>query len=460
MDNPDPRFGLRPDPRGLAALVALALVVGAVTGVLGAAFRASLDSADRFRNALIASQRGEPVAGFLLIVGVCAAATFIAAWLVRRFSRHASGSGIPHVEAVLEGRLPPAANALMPVKYAGGVLAIGAGLALGREGPSVQLGAGVGVFVGRTFGLTWPDCRALCAAGAGAGLATAFNAPIAGAAFVLEELVQRFEPRVVGAAVAASATAIGVSRALLGDAPDFHVAPLATVGVRALPLFYVLGAIAGLVAVVYNRTLLMTIAAIERIALPVEARAGFIGAAVGALAWFAPGLVGGGDALTKAALSGSQSLHVVALVFLIRLVLGAMSYATATPGGLFAPMLVLGAQTGLLFGGACRWAIPTLNVPIESFALVGMAAFFTGVVRAPLTGIVLASEMTGNVTLFHSMLGACAFAMLVPALRRNQPIYDSLLEDLLGRERRLAATTVKAGTAVAAAPAVEPQRPD
>ena len=102
-------------------------------------------------------------------------------------------------------------------------------------------------------------------------------------------------------------------------------------------------------------------------------------------------------------------------------------------------MLVLGAQTGLLFGGACRWAIPTLDVPIEFFALVGMAAFFTGVVRAPLTGIVLASEMTGNVTLFHSMLGACAFAMLVPALLRNEPIYDSLREDLLRHERRLVA---------------------
>lgn len=459
MNNPDPPSGPRVDPRGLAALVALAIVVGAVTGALGAAFRASLDWADRFRNALIASQRGEPVAGFLLIVGVCAAATLIAAWLVRRFSRNASGSGIPHVEAVLEGRLPPAPYALLPVKFVGGVLAIGAGLALGREGPSVQLGAGGAVFIGRTFHLSWADCRALCAAGAGAGLATAFNAPIAGAAFVLEELVQRFEPRIAVAALAASASAIGISRALLGDAPDFDVAPLATVSAKALPLFFVLGAVAGLVAVVYNRTLLATITAVERIRLPVEARAGLIGAAVGALAWFAPGLVGGGDALTQAALAGSQSLHFVALVFLIRLVLGAMSYATATPGGLFAPMLVLGAQSGLLFGGACRWAFPTLDVPIESFALVGMAAFFAGVVRAPLTGIVLASEMTGNVTLFHSMLGACAIAMLVPALLRNEPIYDSLREDLLRRERRLAAAAVKAGAAVTDAPAAEPRTP-
>ncbi len=430
-------------PGRLLALVALALVVGAATGLVGAAFRASLDGADRFRNTLIASQRGEPIAGFLLVVSVCAAATLIAAWLVRRFSRYASGSGLPHVEAVLRGLLPPAPYGLAPVKFAGGLLAIGSGLALGREGPSVQMGAGIANFVGRTCRLPWADRRTLCAAAAGAGLATAFNAPIAGAAFVLEELVQRFELRVTMAALAASAAAIGVSRALLGDAPDFDVAALPTVGAKALPLFFLLGAGSALIAVAYNRTLLATLSVVERVPLPVEARAGFIGAAVGALAWFGPGLVGGGDAITQSALSGGPRLEIVALIFLLRFGLGAISYAAATPGGLFAPLLVLGAQSGLLFGGACRWAIPTLNVPIESFALVGMAAFFTGVVRAPLTGIVLAGEMTGNVNLFHPMLGACAMAMLVPALLRNAPIYDSLRDDLLRRERRRATAAIE-----------------
>ena len=142
---------------------------------------------------------------------------------------------------------------------------------------------------------------------------------------------------------------------------------------------------------------------------------------------------------------GPGVLEIVALVFLLRLCLGAVSYAAATPGGLFAPMLVLGAQSGLLFGGACRFAFPTLDVPLESFALVGMAAFFTGVVRAPITGIVLASELTGNVSLFHAMLGACAMSMLVPTLLRNEPIYDSLRDDLLRRERRRVAAPAADG---------------
>ncbi len=233
MRDSDSPLESQPGPGRLVALVALAFVAGAATGLLGAAFRASLDGADRFRNALIASQRAEPITGFLVVVGVCAAATLIAPWLVRRFSRYASGSGIPHVEAVLRGLLPPAPYGLAPVKFTGGVLAIGAGLALGREGPSVQMGASIAIFVGRTFRLAWDDRRTLCAAAAGAGLATAFNAPIAGAAFVLEELVQRFEVRVTMAALAASTAAIGVSRALLGDAPDFDLAALPTVGAKA-----------------------------------------------------------------------------------------------------------------------------------------------------------------------------------------------------------------------------------
>src|SRR5262249_56414132 len=139
------------------------------------------EHAERARNGLIDWAHGQAVGGFIIVVSVCAAATIAAAWLVRRFAPHASGSGIPHVEAVLEGQLPPAPVGLVPVKFFGGILSIGSGLALGREGPGVQMGAGIAVFMGRLCGLGGPECRVLLAAGSGAGLATAFNAPIAGA---------------------------------------------------------------------------------------------------------------------------------------------------------------------------------------------------------------------------------------------------------------------------------------
>jgi hypothetical protein len=167
-------------PGSLLVLGGLALVVVGASGLVGALFRLSLERADRLRHGFVTWAHGHSVAGFLLVSVSCAAATGVAAWLVRRFSPHASGSGIPHVEAVLNEALPPAPSRLVPIKFLGGVLSIGSGLALGREGPTVQMGASLGHLIGTLFGRGWPDNRVLLAAGAGAGLATAFNAPIAG----------------------------------------------------------------------------------------------------------------------------------------------------------------------------------------------------------------------------------------------------------------------------------------
>jgi CIC family chloride channel protein len=250
----------------LLVLVLLALIVGAAAGLVGAIFRLTLEQADRLRDALIGWAQGEKLAGFLFVVATCASAALIAAWLVRRFSLHASGSGIPPCRGRAERGNPASAFHLIWVKFCGGVPAIGSGLALGREGPSVQMGASVAHLVGKVFRREWPDCRVLLAAGAGAGLATAFNAPMAGAVLVLEELVRRFELRIAVAALGASATAIAVARVFLGDAPDFHVDALAYASAEATPLFFVLGAVAGLAAIAYNRALLETITAAERLA--------------------------------------------------------------------------------------------------------------------------------------------------------------------------------------------------
>jgi CIC family chloride channel protein len=413
----------------LLVLSFLALVVGAISGIVGAIFRILLKQADRLRDLLIVWAHRQQTTGLLLVLVMCASAAALAAWLVRRYSPLATGSGIPHVEAVLHGQLPQAPFRLIPVKFFGGLLAIGSGLALGREGPSVQMGASLAHFVGRIFGRTWPDCRALVAAGAGAGLATAFNAPIAGAIFVLEELVQQFEHRIAITALGASATAIAVARVLLGDIPDFHGNALSYAAAGTRPLYYVLGAVGGLLAVAYNRTLLAVIDRLSR--LPAELRAGLVGLAVGVLAWFAPDLVGGGDAITQRTLAGGVALTVVPVAFMVRFVLGTISYAAGTPGGLFAPLLVLGAQLGLLFGGGCRLLLPDLGIEPEGFAVVGMAAFFTGVVRAPVTGIVLVIEMTASVSMLLPMICACFVAMLTSTLLRDPPIYDSLRQRTL-----------------------------
>ncbi|MGA7973815.1 MAG: H(+)/Cl(-) exchange transporter ClcA [Pseudolabrys sp.] len=417
----------------------LAPVVGAGAGLVDAIFRLTLEEADRLRDALLTRGHEAHALGFVLVVAGCTAAAAFGAWLVRRFSPHASGSGIPQVEAALNGELPPAPPKLLPVKFLGGLSAIGSGMALGREGPSVQMGAVVAHLIGDLFRHSQEELRMLLASGAGAGLAVAFNAPIAGAVFVLEELVRRFEPRMTIIALGTSSTAILVSRLFLGNQPDFHVAIVSHAAAATGPLPYaadatwllyiVLGIVAGLAASVYNRSILgaMDLAGhFDRV--PIEVKAGIIGAGVGITGWFFPDLIGGGDNITQNLLAGGVALSAIPLGFAIRFILGPMSYAARTPGGLFAPLLVLGAQLGLLCGALSAHLFPQLGIQPEAFAVVGMAAFFTGIVQAPVTGIVLVTEMTAAFTTLLPMLAACFAAMLVAHLTRTTPIYDSLLE--------------------------------
>jgi CIC family chloride channel protein len=191
--------------------------------------------------------------------------------------------------------------------------------------------------------------------------------------------------------------------------------------------FLGVGLIAGVAGVAYNKAILGALAAADAVrGLSVEARAAVIGAAIGVIAFTAPQVVGGGDPLTQLALSGQSLAMALPLVLAVRFVMGAVSYAAGTPGGLFAPLLVLGAQIGL----ASAWTAGGAGTPAAAHALVGMAAFFTAVVRSPLTGIVLVTEMTGNLTMLLPMVIASAMAMLVATLLADPPIYDSLRERL------------------------------
>ena len=240
----------------LLVLVLLAFAVGGTSGLVGAVFRLVLDWSDRLRGMVIDWAHGNQIAGFACVIGIPAIATGLAAWLVRKFAPGAKGSGIPDVEAVLRDEQPPPPLILIPVKFLGGVLAIGAGLALDREGPTVQMGAGIGHFLATVCRRNQDDVKALLAAGAGAGLATAFSAPVAGAVFVLEELVLRFDTRITITTSCASGSAIAAARLLLGNQTDFQVEPLSYPGFVTVPIFLVLGAVIGLLGVAYNRTLL------------------------------------------------------------------------------------------------------------------------------------------------------------------------------------------------------------
>lgn len=422
--------------RDLVMLGLVAPLAGLGAGFIGSLFRLALGEANRFRDLMISRLGGSGFLGLLVFVGLAAGAAALAAWMVRNIAPSAAGSGIPRVMSVLAGEEPPAPARVIPVKFVAGTLAIGSGLALGREGPTVQMGASIAYQTGKLFRLSWASCRSLLAAGAGAGFAVAFNAPMAGVVLVFEGLLRQFDVKSVIAALAASAAAVWVGRAFFGVAPEFSVSALTDPGWPKVPFFVLLGIVAGLAGVLYNRTLLGALRITDRYPrLPVELRAALVGAGLAGIAWFAPKLVGDGGEMAQHALSGAGTLAVLPILFLFRLGLIAVSVAAGTPGGLLVPFLALGAELGLWFGLLCEFALPGMHWEPTGFALVGMAALFTAILRAPLTAVVLVTELTANQTLVPPMVIACFAAMLIPTLIGDKSILESLKERAQARSR-------------------------
>lgn len=420
-------------------VVPRAALVGLLAGLVASVFRLTLESLDRERDALFRAAHGMPQPwGLLLVLAVCGIAAAIGLWLVRRFAPETSGSGIPHLKAVLHRLRGMRWRRVLVVKFASGVFGIGAGLALGREGPTVQMGGSVGQMVSRWLRSNARERHILIAAGAGAGLAAAFNAPLAGVIFVLEELRRDFAPGALTGAFIASVTSDVVVRLMINQSPVFHVANPPVPPLDTLPLFLILGLVAGLLGIAFNRTLLGTLRLFERTARwPLGLPAALVGIAVGLVGWFAPETLGGGGPMVQDTLNGRLGIQILAAFLLLRFGMTMASYGTGTAGGIFAPLLVLGAQTGLLVGLLGQTVFPSATGFGTSFAVVGMAALFTSIVRAPLTGIVLILEMTSSYPLMLPLLVACFTAYALADMLHDRPIYEALLErDLLRGQPR------------------------
>lgn len=418
-----------PSAPGPALILLLgAVVVGILTGLVGTAFLLLLRKGDSLRGVLTDSLHAwPPFFGWLAISILVAAAVSAAAWMVEKFAPTASGSGVPYVEKILRGGGQPRHAWVLPVKFLGGWLALSAGLVLGREGPLVQMGAVIGEKVGRYFPGFRGAWKSLMAAGAGAGLATAFNAPVGGTIFVLEEVFRKVTPLTFILTATAASVSVYLQRAIFHMPQDYSVPVIPEAPAQAVWLFFLFGLAIGILGVLYNRLLLAFLAAGAKWKnIPVPVRAAAIGFLMGSFAWFAPKWIGGGDDITQSILASRSEVWLLLGIASLRFFLGPLSYSAGTPGGLFAPIIALGAIIGAATGSLNHALLPALVPSPLAFAVAGMAAFFTATIRAPLTGIVICLEMTGCYSLFFPMLATCLGAYLIPTLLKNAPIYDAL----------------------------------
>ncbi len=416
-----------------SALFGLAIAVGILAGGIAVAFQAALARAAWLREGGARTvSAGWP---FWAAVLFSAIAVWAGVAVVRRFAPEASGSGIPLVEAALHRDRDLSWPRILWVKFTGGVLAIGGGLTLGREGPTVLMGAALGRAVGGPITASDERGRTLLAAGAGAGLAAAFNAPLAGTLFVLEEMKVLRTPRHALAALLACVTSDQVYRSILGRAPQLGTVVVERPGVAAFLPLLILGVAAGAIGAGFNRLLMLVLRFFDR--LRSRGHAGTIalvvGAAIGAIGFFAPLLPGPGDGLIEEALRAPRDAAGAAEVFLSRFALTLVSYATGAAGGLFAPLLVLGAEAGVVAARMAEQFRFGAEVPV--FAIVGMGALFAGSVRAPATGILLMIEMTGALPALVPLVYTAVAAELTARALGARPIYEALLERTLAHER-------------------------
>lgn len=365
----------------------------------------------------------------------------LAGWLTERFAPEAGGSGIPHVKAVLLNmrRLRPVT--LIPVKIVGGLLSLLSGMSLGREGPTIQIGAAIGQLTAKVGKAPRRSYSTLIAAGAGAGLAAAFNAPLAGFIFVMEELKREMSPLTYGAALISSVTAVAVARMQLGQGASFHLGNPEPVPLRALPLVAALGILAAFAGVLFNRTTLGLIHLRERAKLTRLVSGVIVGILASACLVLLPQATGGGHQVAESILSGGMDLKVslgfVALLFAAKLLLTSSSFATGVPGGIFAPILVIGSLLGYFLGSVFATWFPSLGISPHVFATIGMASLLAASVRAPLTGVVLIVEMTQQYSLLYALLLGAFVSYIVADLVRDKPIYEALLENDLHKSGEL-----------------------
>ncbi|MDM9583604.1 chloride channel protein [Nostoc sp. GT001] len=354
---------------------------------------------------------------------------FLAGWLVDRLAPEASGSGIPQVKASLANVPVTLSWRVAGVKLLSAIIAIGSGMTLGRQGPTVQVGAGLAAGMSRWVPTSPDHRRQMIAAGAGAGLAAAFNAPIAGVLFIVEELLQDLSGLTLGTAIIASFIGGVISRLLGGGSLDLNlqlVKSSSQFSIPEIPFFILLGILAGLFGALFNRGIIFSIKFYRRlhISLPLQvALAGFISGVVVAML---PPSFRDNTGLRESLITGSSHPSVAAIAFAAQFILTLIAFGSGAPGGLFAPSLILGSCLGHIIG-VSELYITGSGSP-TTYALAGMGGFFSAVSKVPITAIVIVFEMTTDFNLVLPLMIVSVAAYLVADKVVPGSLYEKLLE--------------------------------
>jgi chloride channel protein, CIC family len=397
----------------------LTLLIGALVGLMAVAFILLTERV---------GMRLYPVGGaawhrVLIPIG----GSLLMGYLLYRYFPDARGSGVPQTKAALYAREGRITAATMFGKFFCTSATLASGIPLGREGPTVQVGAGIASVLGRSLGLRPEKVKALIPVAAAAAIAAAFNTPLAAVLFALEEIVGDLHAPVLGSVVLASATSWGVLRLLLGNDPLFKVPQYQLVNPWEFAIYAVLGVAGGLVSVAFTKLLLgmrERFLKFPRKTLPFQPVIG--GILVGVMGWFVPQVLGVGYEHVGAVLNGGMALKLMVLLLVLKLFAVTTSYASGNAGGIFGPSLFLGAMLGGAIGTVAHSLLPNHVATPGAYALVGMGTAFAGIVRAPMTSVVMIFEITRDYAVIVPLMISNLVSFFIASRIQKQPIYESL----------------------------------
>ncbi len=408
--------------KGLA--IAEACVIGVVAALSAIFLRASSGWLGTFR---VSTSYAIPA--FLALPLIGASFGFVAGFLVDRFAPEASGSGVPQVKASLANIPIRLSWRVAAVKLVSAVLTLGSGMTLGRQGPTVHVGAALAAGMSRVFPTSPDHRRQMIAAGAGAGLAAAFNAPITGILFVVEELLQDLSGLTLGTAIIASFIGGVVSRLLGGRSLQLNLELIESKSsfiITELPFYLFLGISAGLLAALFRKGLLLSLSYYRKLGVGLPLRLALAGLISGIAIAMLPEEFRNNTGLRLFIIDGTPSVYRVALIFVAQFILTLVAFGSGAPGGLFAPSLILGSCLGYLVG------VVEFNILGESspntYALVGMGAFFSGVSKVPITAIMIIFEITTDFNLVLPLMIGSVTSYLVADKLIPGSLYAKLLQ--------------------------------
>ena len=398
----------------------LTIVIGVLAGLSAVLFTVAIEQTSGRLFGLAPSR--------LRLFAVPPLVSLVTGVLLARVFPDVRGSGVPQTEAAyrMSGGVIPAHVPLG--KFVTGVLCIGSGHSMGREGPSVQIGAGLASVIGRWVHLPPQRIRELVPVGAAGALAAAFNTPVAAVLFALEEIIGDLNAALLGSAVVASVASVIVERSILGNEPLFHVPPYRLVHPAELIAYAALGVFGGLVSLLFSKGLL----AVRALFLRLPARSRMLqpalgGLIIGAVLLYSPAVMGVGYEYVDQALNGGLLLKTMVLLCFLKLGATVVSYASGNAGGIFAPSLYIGAMAGGAAGLLVHRLAPFPTADPGAYALVGMGTLFAGIIRAPMTSVFMIFEITQDYQILVPLMVANMLSFVISRRYQPIPVYHALL---------------------------------